>query len=59
MCLGNYFESLIYVLTFGYGKPLATFIAHKLGYASCGCLERKNWLNKLGRCDDSIDLTKL
>ena len=59
MCLGNYFEALIYVLTLGFGKRLATLIAHKFGYKDCGCEKRRQWLNKIGRCNDSIDLSKL
>ena len=59
MCIGNFTEALIYVLTFGYGKPISTWIAKKLGYKSCGCEERRQWLNKLGKCNEAIDLTKL
>jgi hypothetical protein len=59
MCIGNFTEALIYVLTFGYGKPLATWIAKKRGYTDCGCEARRKWLNKLGSCDEAIDLSKL
>jgi len=59
MCIGNFTEALIYVLTFGYGKPLATWIAKKRGYTDCGCEARRKWLTKLGSCDEAIDLSKL
>jgi hypothetical protein len=59
MCIGNFVDALIYVLTLGFGKRLATSIAHKLGYKDCGCEKRRQWLNKIGRCNDAIDLTKL
>ena len=59
MCIGNFVDALIYVLTLGFGKRLATFIAHKLGYKDCGCEKRRQWLNSLGKCNEAIDLTKL
>jgi hypothetical protein len=45
--LGDYVEALIYVITFGFGERIALSIAKLLGYQSCGCCERKEWLNKL------------
>lgn len=48
--LGDIVEGLIQVLTFGRGKDIAEFIAHKLGYQSCGCEERRLKLNKLLGC---------
>jgi hypothetical protein len=59
MCIGNFVDALIYVLTLGFGKRLATLIAHKLGYKDCGCEKRRQWLNSLGKCNEAIDLTKL
>tara|TARA_R100000664_G_C2622562_1_gene55878 strand:+ start:46 stop:243 length:198 start_codon:yes stop_codon:yes gene_type:complete len=57
--IGDYVEAIIHVLTLGYGKRLSTFIAvDLLGYESCGCCERKEWLNRLtdkeynGNCKD-------
>ena len=57
--LGDYIEALIHVLTLGYGKRISTWIAvDLLGYESCGCCERKQWLNRLtdkeynGNCND-------
>lgn len=50
--LGNIVEGLIEVITFGHGKHLAGWIASKLGYASCGCEERKIWLNELCGCKE-------
>jgi hypothetical protein len=46
--LGDWVEALIHVITLGYGKRLSQWIAiDVLGYQSCGCCERKEWLNKL------------
>jgi hypothetical protein len=46
--LGDWVEALIHVITFGLGKRLTEWIAvDVLGYQSCGCCERREWLNKL------------
>jgi hypothetical protein len=46
--IGDYVEALIHVLTLGFGKSLSTYVAvHLLGFKSCGCCERKEWLNRL------------
>jgi len=46
--LGDYFEALIHVITFGFGTRIATFVmVDLLGKNSCGCCERKEWLNRL------------
>jgi len=46
--LGDWVEALIHVITFGFGKRLSEWIAVDiLGYKSCGCCERREWLNKL------------
>jgi len=56
--IGDWVEALIHVITFGFGSRLSEWIAIDiLGYESCGCCERKEWLNKLtnssydGKCD--------
>jgi hypothetical protein len=56
--IGDYVESLIHVITLGFGYRLSEWIAiDVLGYKSCGCCKRKEWLNKLtdknydGQCD--------
>jgi hypothetical protein len=54
--LGNIVEGMIEVITLGHGKTLAGWIASKLGYASCGCEERKIWLNELCGCKNGIKL---
>ena len=51
--LGNMVEAAIELVTLGRGKDMATWIAHKLGFKSCGCDERKAWLNKIVGCDPS------
>ena len=48
--LGNMVEAAIELVTLGRGKDIATWIAHKLGFKSCGCDERKAWLNKIVGC---------
>ena len=53
---GNVLEGLINVLTLGWGKDIAGYIALKLGYANCGCEERRIFLNKLFGCKDGIKL---
>ena len=35
--LGDFTEGLISVITLGRGKDISTWIAKKLGFASCGC----------------------
>ena len=46
--LGDYVEALIHVLTLGFGSRLSEWIAiDVLGKESCGCCERKEWLNRL------------
>jgi len=52
--LGDYLEALIHVLTLGFGKSLSTYVAvNLLGFKSCGCCSRKEWLNRL--TDKSYD----
>lgn len=46
MGLGTLLEKIINIITFGYGKNIATWIAKKLGKEDCGCENRKNDLNK-------------
>jgi hypothetical protein len=45
--LGTILAGIIDVITIGQGKYLASWIAMKLGYKSCGCCEREEWLNRL------------
>lgn len=46
--LGDYVEALIHVITLGFGHRISSFIAVDiLGFNSCGCCERKQWLNRL------------
>jgi len=56
--LGDYTEALIHVITLGFGTRLATFVmVDLLGRDSCGCCERKEFLNRLtdksynGKCN--------
>ena len=53
---GNILEGLINVLTLGWGKDIAGYIALKLGYANCGCEGRRIFLNELFGCEDGIKL---
>jgi len=46
--LGTYLEWIIKVVTFNTGDKIALFIAKKLfNKNTCGCCERKQWLNRL------------
>ena len=46
--LGDWVEALIHVITLGFGQRLSEWIAiDVLGFKSCGCCERKEWLNRL------------
>ena len=54
--LGNMVEGAINVVTLGFGKDIAGWIANKLGYASCGCEERRIYLNELCGCKEGIRL---
>jgi hypothetical protein len=54
--VGNILDGIINVLTFGRGKDIAGWIALKLGYASCGCEERRIWLNEYFGCNEGIKL---
>ena len=48
--LGDFVEGILQVLFLGRSKDIATWIAYKLGYQSCGCDERKEKLNNLLGC---------
>jgi len=46
--IGDWVEALIYTITFGFGEHIALFIAKRVfGKDTCGCCERKQWLNRL------------
>ena len=46
--IGDWVEALIYTITFGFGERMALFVARKFFNSnSCGCCERKQWLNRL------------
>jgi hypothetical protein len=49
-------EGAINVVTLGFGKDIAGWIANKLGYASCGCEARRIYLNELCGCKEGIKL---
>ena len=56
--LGTWLEFLINIITFGKGERLALLIAKRFFNSdTCGCCERKQWLNRLtnkdydGQCD--------
>jgi len=56
--IGTYLEFIINLLTLGKGELLALFIAKRFFNSdSCGCCERKQWLNRLtnphydGKCN--------
>jgi hypothetical protein len=46
--IGDWVEALIHVITFGFGERIALFVARTFFNSnSCGCCERKQWLNRL------------
>lgn len=50
--IGDYVEALIHVITLGFGGRLSEWIAiDLLGFKSCGCCQRKEWLNRLTNKD--------
>ncbi len=50
--LGSWLESLINVISFGWGKSLASWIAWTFfKNPDCGCTRRKNYLNKIFNCE--------
>ena len=49
--IGDWTEALIHVITFGFGERLALIVARLFGKNSCGCCERKLWLNRLTNPD--------
>jgi hypothetical protein len=51
--LGTWLEWFIDKITFGNGALFAYSVAHFLGFQSCGCEERKRWLNRL-TCKEEI-----
>lgn len=55
--LGNIVEGLINVITLGWGKELASWVAWNVfGKTDCGCEARRVWLNKIMGCKDGIQL---
>ncbi len=54
--VGNVVDGIINIVTLGFGKDIAGYIANKLGYASCGCEERRIYLNELFGCEEAIKL---
>ena len=45
--IGDWVEALIHLRTFGFGEKIALIVARLFGKNSCGCCERKQWLNRL------------
>ena len=57
--IGDWVEALIHTFTLGFGKRISTFIAvDLLKYKTCGCEERRIWLNKL-TCKENNDGIKI
>lgn len=54
--VGNVVDGIINVITLGFGKDIAGWIALKLGYQSCGCEERRVFLNEFFGCKEGIKL---
>jgi len=45
-------EGLINIITFGWGKDLAMWIAKGFGYTDCLCESRRIYLNKIFGCKE-------
>mgnify|MGYP003145046484 FL=1 len=45
--LGDLAEKIINIITLGYGKRIATWVAKLFGYNDCGCDKRKKDWNKI------------
>ena len=46
--IGTWLAVLINIVTLGWGKYIASWIAVDLfGFQTCGCCEREEWLNRL------------
>ena len=55
--VGNVVDGIINVITLGFGKDLAGWIAIKyFNTADCGCERRRIYLNELFGCKESIKL---
>jgi hypothetical protein len=55
--LGNVVEGLINVITGGWGKDIAGFVAKKFfDRDDCGCEARRIYLNELCGCKEGIKL---
>ena len=57
--IGTILKVIINIITLGWGKYISTWIAvYLMGFESCGCCEREEWLNRLtdkefnGNCKD-------
>lgn len=51
---GSWLESLINVITFGWGAELAHWIAWTFFKThDCGCKRRRDYLDKLFNCEDA------
>ena len=55
--LGTMLQGLITIVTLGNGYQIAQWIATKLGYESCGCAEREDYLNGL-TCKEIREMKK-
>jgi len=55
--IGNIVDGLINVITLGWGKDLAGWIAFKLFHThDCGCEARRIWLNEFFGCEEGVKL---
>lgn len=55
--VGNMVDGLINILTLGFGKDLAGWVAWKFFHQTdCGCERRRIYLNELFGCKEGIKL---
>ena len=56
MCVGDWIQKVIHLISFGTGKRVATYIANLMGFEECGCSQRQQYLNDLFGCNKGIKL---
>lgn len=56
MCVGDWIQKVIQLISFGTGKKVAMFIANSLGFEDCGCSKRQQRINDLFGCQKGIKL---
>lgn len=56
MCVGDWIQKFIEVISLGLGKKIATYIANLFGFEDCGCNKRQERINEFFGCNKEIEL---